>query len=89
MNFRTHTGATHVKGQTTCQWLCRQQRKDGALDEPEGCQSNWKAWRTSLDEKLKLEGCACSVMSDSVTPWIMAHQVPLSIGFSRQEYWSV
>ena len=23
-----------------------------------------------------------------VTPWIAAHQVPLSMGFSRQEYWS-
>ena len=23
-----------------------------------------------------------------VTPWTLAHQVPLSMGFSRQEYWS-
>ena len=23
-----------------------------------------------------------------VTPWTVAHQVPLSVGFSRQEYWS-
>ena len=22
------------------------------------------------------------------TPWTIAHQVPLSVGFSRQEYWS-
>ena len=22
------------------------------------------------------------------TPWIVAHQTPLSMGFSRQEYWS-
>ena len=28
-------------------------------------------------------------MSDSfVTPWIVAHQAPLSMEFSRQEYWS-
>ena len=27
-------------------------------------------------------------MSDSVTLWTVAHQVPLSMGFSRQEYWS-
>ena len=27
-------------------------------------------------------------MLDSVTPWTVAHQVPLSMGFSRQEYWS-
>jgi len=23
-----------------------------------------------------------------VIPWIIAHQAPLSMGFSRQEYWS-
>ena len=23
-----------------------------------------------------------------MTPWIAAHQVPLSLGFARQEYWS-
>ena len=23
----------------------------------------------------------------SVTPWTVAHQTPLSMGFSRQEYW--
>ena len=22
------------------------------------------------------------------TPWTVAHQAPLSVGFSRQEYWS-
>ena len=28
-------------------------------------------------------------MSDSfVTPWTIAPQAPLSMGFSRQEYWS-
>ena len=26
-------------------------------------------------------------MSDSVTPWTVAHQTPLSLEFSRQEYW--
>ena len=30
----------------------------------------------------------CSVLSDSVTLWTVAHQAPLSMGFSRQEYWS-
>ena len=28
-------------------------------------------------------------MSDSVTPWTVACQTSLSMGFSRQEYWSV
>ena len=27
-------------------------------------------------------------MSDYVTLWTIAHQAPLFIGFSRQEYWS-
>ena len=32
---------------------------------------------------------SCSVMSDSfATPWTVAHQTPLSMGFPRQEYWS-
>ena len=32
---------------------------------------------------------ACSVMSDSfATPWTVVHQVPLSMGFFRQENWS-
>ena len=31
---------------------------------------------------------SCSVMSNSVTPWTVAHQAPLSTGFPRQEYWS-
>ena len=27
-------------------------------------------------------------MSDSVNLWTVAHQAPLSMGFSRQDYWS-
>ena len=31
----------------------------------------------------------CLLVFDSfVTPWTVAHQAPLSMGFSRQEYWS-
>ena len=29
-----------------------------------------------------------SVLADSATPWIVACQTPLLVGFSRQEYWS-
>ena len=31
---------------------------------------------------------ACSVVSDSATPWTVACQTPLFITFPRQEYWS-
>ena len=43
------------------------------------------------DEKWTLSRCAVlshSVISDSATPWTVAHQAPLSMGFPRQEYWS-
>ena len=33
-------------------------------------------------------GLSLSVVSDSVTPWTAAHQVLLSVGFTRQEYWN-
>ena len=35
--------------------------------------------------------CVCYSLSRAqlfVTPWTVAHQAPLSMGFSRQEYWS-
>ena len=35
---------------------------------------------------LKLLLLLCSVMSDFVAPWTVAHQAPLSMEFSRQEY---
>ena len=31
--------------------------------------------------------CVCSIVSDSATPWTVAHQAPPSMEFSRQEYW--
>ena len=32
---------------------------------------------------------SCLVVSQLfATPWTVAHQAPLSVGFSRQEYWS-
>ena len=33
------------------------------------------------------ESVSCSVVSDFATPWTVAHQAPLSMEFSRQEYW--
>ena len=32
--------------------------------------------------------CVCSIVPNSATSWTVALQAPLSIGFSRQEYWS-
>ena len=32
--------------------------------------------------------CVCSTLSDSVTPCTVYYQAPLSMEFSKQEYWS-
>ena len=32
--------------------------------------------------------CVLIVLSDSAAPWTVACQAPLSMGFSRQGYWS-
>ena len=42
----------------------------------------------SGESKKKLSSSVSrSVMSDSETPWTVACQAPLSLGFPRQEYW--
>ena len=50
----------------------------------------WEAGNPCLIPTL-LAGCTAlshSVVSDSATPRTVAAQVPLSLGFSREEYWS-
>ena len=37
---------------------------------------------------LSKESLSRSVVSDSATPWTLACQAPLSMGFSRQEHWN-
>ena len=36
---------------------------------------------------MESESVSCSVVSDFATPWTVAHQAPLPMKFSRQEYW--
>ena len=45
--------------------------------------------RVCVCARARASGLCRSVVSDSfVTSWTVAHQAPLSMGFSRQEYWS-
>ena len=46
--------------------------------------------RSGLLNKVSKDCCLVSqVVSNSfATPWTVAHQAPLSMGFSRQAYWS-
>ena len=49
-------------------------------------------WRLRCIIRLWAQGShewwSRSVISNSVTPWIVAYKAPLSMGLSRQEYWS-
>ena len=48
----------------------------------------WVAISFSSAWKWKVKGKSLSHVRLLATPWTTAHQAPLSIGFSRQEYWS-
>ena len=48
----------------------------------------WVAISFSNAWKWKVKVKSCSHVRLLVTPWIAAYQAPLSMGFSRQEYWS-
>ena len=48
----------------------------------------WVAISFSNAWKWKVKGKSLSRVWLLATPWTAAHQVPLSMGFSRQEYWS-
>ena len=43
-------------------------------------------WNLTLISSLKVKSLSCVRLF--VTPWTIAYQAPLSMGFSRQEYWS-
>ena len=63
------------------EWVCWEER----LLSVSPC--GWVTKKTRLLVK-GFESVTHSVVSDSPTPWTVAHQAPLSMGFSRQEYWS-
>ena len=49
-------------------------------------------YKRELPETNKERFAVCFLLASRVqhfaTPWTVAHQAPLSMGFSRQEYWS-
>ena len=47
------------------------------------------SWLTSCDfPETQLHSSMLSSIQFFVTPWTVAHQVPLSMEFSRQEHWN-
>ena len=61
---------------------------------PAWMESDLLTWQNHSEhlQKLKLLTgvcvCVCVCVCVHTTPWTVAHQAPLSMGFSRQEYWS-
>ena len=51
------------------------------LGQEGGTGTGWGLW-------LFIDQFSCSVMSNCATPWTVANQIPLSMEFSRQEYWN-
>ena len=49
------------------------------------CQ-NFSAKNILCNQKVKVKLLSCVQLF--VTPWTVAHQAPLSMGFLRQEHWS-
>ena len=53
-----------------------------------GCRL-WGRTESDTTERLSSSSSVCTQSHDTfVTSWTVAQQVPLSMGFSRQEYWS-
>ena len=57
------------------------------MDQP--CQSYVLSSQVFSNQLSCTHACQVTlIVSDSVTPWTVTHQAPLSMGFSRQEDWS-
>ena len=66
----------HIWGYVFCRRKDERRDEDYALHDCPGC-------------SLACHTMPASVVSNSVTPWTVAHQAPLSMGFSRQEHWGL
>ena len=59
-----------------------------ATSLPTACESSWYLWNASWDMLLCVHPCMLSHVRLFATLWAVACQDPLSMGFSRREYWS-
>ena len=87
-----HAAATAAKSHQSCPTLC-----DPIDSSPPGSlvpgilqarTLEWVAISFSNAWKWKVKVKSLSLVRLSGTPWIVAYQAPLPMGFSRQEYWS-
>ena len=63
----------------------RERERDGFADSALSLRPRFNMWFKICAWSHALR---CSVVSRSATLWTVSHQAPLSVEFSRQEYWS-
>ena len=87
-----HTATATAKSLQSCPTLC--DPTDGSPPGsavpgiPQARTLEWVAISFPIVWKWKAKVKTLSRVRPSVTPWTAAYQAPLTIGFSRQEYWS-
>ena len=91
-NHTANVGAAATKSRQSCPTLC-----DPIDGSPPGSPSpgilqartlEWVVISFSIAWKWKVKGKLLSHVPLFATPWALAYQAPLSMGFSRQAYWS-
>ena len=70
---------------TSCSHLLLPERKQKKLSHPGSFPLSWNKLSNYNYGGGGLVAMLCQILA---TPWTVACQVPLSVGFSRQEYWS-
>ena len=99
--FLTQESNLHLLHLLHCRWIlyCWATREDPVFHIPvvgnfqhnllfQQCHNFISNSTAGCSNELCCAVLSHSVVSDSATPWTVAHQVPLSMEFSRQEYWS-
>ena len=88
----TDAAATAAKSLQSCPTLCDPIDSSSPGSPVPGILQartlEWVAISFSNAWKWKVKGKSLSRVRLPATPWTAAYQAPLSVGFSRQEYWS-
>ena len=93
MNNRTLANTPTEKANTSSSFYPAVEEENAAEAQPQSGKIIWQVSPTSHPE-FQLQGslCVCvlsqTLVLDSANPWMVACQVLLPMGFSRQEYWS-